>query len=60
MYVLLKRPQYFRGAKIVSLSHMAKTCVAAVGMWGEMMMRKDVSKIDFMVLAVINVVYVVI
>lgn len=29
-------------------------------MWGKMMMRKDVSKIDLMMLAVINVVYVVI
>lgn len=39
---------------------MANTCVAVVGMWGKMMMRKDVSKIDLMVLAIINVVYVVI
>lgn len=60
MYILINRIRYFRGAKIMLLSHMANTCVTAMGMWGKMMMRKDVSKIDLMMLAVINVVYVVI
>lgn len=44
MYILINRIRYFRGAKIMLLSHMANTCVTAMGMWGKMMMRKDVSK----------------
>ena len=35
VYILLKRPQYFRGAKIMFLSHMANTCVEKWGCGGK-------------------------
>ena len=55
-----KSSPIFQGCKDNAFVSHSKHLRGEVGMWGKMMMRKDVSKIDLMVLAIINVVYVVI
>ncbi len=55
-----KSSPIFQGCKDNAFVSHGKHLRGEVGMWGKMMMRKDVSKIDLMVLAIINVVYVVI